>query len=69
MLYLELRVSRSLQLVVQVCTQSPHYTAMDLPVNPAQFSFYTEKYAGRVNLTEQEEKDGEGAPGRMVTTS
>lgn len=43
---------------------------MDRPVNPAQFSFYTEKYTGQVNLTGQEEKDwGGGAPGRMGTTS
>lgn len=33
---------------------------MDRPVNPAQFSFYTEKYTGQVNLTGQEEKDWGG---------
>lgn len=31
-LYLELCVHWSLQLIVEACTRSPHYTALDFPI-------------------------------------
>lgn len=55
-LYLDLGASRSLQPTVEVCTQSPHYTALEFPVKtyPVQFLHIEIHGPGKLNRTRGE---------------